>query len=201
MQLHSKTVGEIALREIVLGAEADDGDGDRTCEGRQRPLSAEARIGAKPLCDELVVRSHHCRATMVVTVSNRWHLCNATRGSVHGWVTMDVKPRNAVYQACLSCRATSMTGFNPLSTTGVVVRLDGDQQRFLGSTFAFRTRLHFLTAAHCVGDLDPSAIAIVLPRQPTPQQYSVRSIDRHPKADLALLTLDSEAVPFPFLLT
>lgn len=94
-----------------------------------------------------------------------------------------------------------MAGFNPLSTTGVLVRLDGDQQRFLGTTFGFRTRRHFLTAAHCVGDLGPSAVAVVLPREPTPQQYSVKNIELHPRADLALLTLHSEAVPPPFLST
>jgi hypothetical protein len=91
--------------------------------------------------------------------------------------------------------------FNPLSTTGILVWLDGDQQTFLGTTFGFRTPLHFLTAAHCVRDLDPAGVAVVLPREPTPLRYPVKTIHRHPTADLALLTLHSDAAARPFLST
>ena len=70
---------------------------------------------------------------------------------------------------CLCCGRRAWQVQPPLNP-GVLVQLDGDQQTFLGTTFGFRTRLHFLTAAHCVGDLDPSAVAVVLPREPTPLQ-------------------------------
>jgi hypothetical protein len=90
---------------------------------------------------------------------------------------------------------------NPLSTTGLLTRLDNGREIFLGTAFGFRTRRHFLTAAHCVGDLDASSLAIVLPRAPAPGHIFVKTIDRHPKADLALLTLVSDAAPQGFLST
>jgi hypothetical protein len=90
---------------------------------------------------------------------------------------------------------------NPLSATGLLTQLDRDREVFLGTACGFRTPRHFLTAAHCVGDLDAASVAVVLPHEPTPHRRPVKTIDRHPKADLALLTLVNDAVPQPFLTT
>jgi hypothetical protein len=73
---------------------------------------------------------------------------------------------------------------------------------FLGTCFAFREPTHFLTAAHCVGNLEAGNLSIftpaafLLPESVLP----VKSIVRHPKADLALLTVPpvDEGLILPF---
>jgi hypothetical protein len=61
---------------------------------------------------------------------------------------------------------------------------------FLGTTFAFRSGRHFLTAAHCVGDAKPSELAVELVGHGS---FRVAEVDRHPQADLALLVLGADA--------
>ncbi len=56
--------------------------------------------------------------------------------------------------------------------------------QFLGTAFVFGSPQHFLTAAHCVGDVAPNRMAVLLPAG----WSTVSSIEKHPSADLAVLT-------------
>jgi hypothetical protein len=61
---------------------------------------------------------------------------------------------------------------------------------FLGTAFAFRTGQHYLTAAHCVGDLPASEIYVNV--RGLDNLMSVARVERHPTADVALLILESD---------
>lgn len=67
---------------------------------------------------------------------------------------------------------------------------EGKGPYLLGTCFAYRTDRHFLTAAHCVGDLSADKLMVTVPRIPAVGR--VASIDRHPTADVAVLTLDED---------
>lgn len=60
---------------------------------------------------------------------------------------------------------------------------------FLGSCFAFRQRHVYLTAAHCIGSLNATAIVISTPFQQS-GPWQVTNITTHPTADLAALEID-----------
>jgi hypothetical protein len=78
--------------------------------------------------------------------------------------------------------------------TGIakVLRCDEKSPRgvgFLGTGFALRQPTHFLTAAHCIGDL-PADELLVQPNHrliPSP----VSRVSKHPTADLAVLELSN----------
>jgi hypothetical protein len=103
----------------------------------------------------------------------------------------------------------------PLKATGMVVTVDygfdgsdPDEEvpeggakvgevLLLGTAFAFRTGQHYLTAAHCIGDLSPSDIYLNV--RGLDDLMSVAHVERHPTADVALLVLESDieqAEPF-----
>lgn len=82
-----------------------------------------------------------------------------------------------------------MARFNPLDAVGLLLKVNPDSEDswfFLGSCFAFRERRSFLTAAHCIGDLEAGDLRIHVPRVMRPPQ-PVTEVLRHPAADLALL--------------
>lgn len=72
---------------------------------------------------------------------------------------------------------------------GLLLHEEGERTQFLGTCFAFRSRQKFLTAAHCVGKLEASQVSIALPRVNLEKPYRVSGIERHPKADIAVLAL------------
>lgn len=79
------------------------------------------------------------------------------------------------------------------TTTAVVLRSDGvNKPVFLGSAFAFRKKTHFLTAAHCIGDLAHSSVYLGSPALNAGHATPVVSITRHPKADVAVLEVAAE---------
>ena len=81
---------------------------------------------------------------------------------------------------------------NPLKSTALLGLNDGGATTtFLGTAFAFRSRQHFVTAAHCVGDSQPSVLSITVPI--TGQALVVAEIHHHPSADIALLTVAQDA--------
>ncbi len=89
---------------------------------------------------------------------------------------------------------------NPLLATGLVMRAEPRGDTFLGSCFAIRDSGFFLTAAHCIGDLEASSV--VVRSAGTPERRLVLSIVRHPSADVAVLEIakaDEEGVePFVY---
>lgn len=78
-----------------------------------------------------------------------------------------------------------MKNANPIVNTGVLI--GPDNQNFMGSCFVFRHPNTFLTAAHCVKDIEPSHIQILLPLSETSEPFNVVSSDHHPTADIALI--------------
>ena len=84
---------------------------------------------------------------------------------------------------------------NPLSVVAQLTRMPS--RHFLGSCFAFRKPTHFLTAAHCVGTLDSSELAITL-LAPAPTTCRAVALDTHPDADLAVVRIE---VPDPHFIT
>ena len=67
---------------------------------------------------------------------------------------------------------------------------------FAGTCFAFRHSNVFVTAAHCVGDADPSMVFVFAPfAWPGRPMNEIQLVDRHPLADLAVLTLEDGAWP------
>lgn len=64
-----------------------------------------------------------------------------------------------------------------------------ENQAFLGTCFAFRRKTHFLTAAHCIGDLKENEILLAHPG--AGQTFKASSVVRHPTADIALIKVDS----------
>jgi trypsin-like peptidase len=84
---------------------------------------------------------------------------------------------------------------NPLSAVGLVFHVKGEGNAFLGTCFGFRQKTHFLTAAHCIGNLPAAEIGIGLPHVTTKGAHPVREVFRHPKADLAVLVLAGDYVP------
>jgi hypothetical protein len=61
---------------------------------------------------------------------------------------------------------------------------------FLGSCFAFRKKTHFLTAAHCVTTNSRERFVVLTPWEGV---YSaVGEVNKHPKADLAILKLQGD---------
>lgn len=83
--------------------------------------------------------------------------------------------------------------FNPLLAVGLVFSR-GDEGRVLGSCFAFRDRGHFLTAHHCIREVQPSNLGILLPRH-NERYLRVADIQLHPSADLAVLRTDDHEPP------
>lgn len=90
-------------------------------------------------------------------------------------------------ELALSDLRSNLPLMDPLKATGMVMQ--GDMSVFLGTAFAFRTGQHYLTAAHCVGDLEPSGIDVVALG---PGFAAVEKIERHPSADVALLVLERD---------
>lgn len=58
--------------------------------------------------------------------------------------------------------------------------MDGSQ--FCGTAFAFRTGRYYVTAHHCVRDLDPATLAVKTIKL---GEAPVARIERHPSTDLA----------------
>jgi hypothetical protein len=82
---------------------------------------------------------------------------------------------------------------NQLNGIGMVMHPWANEGRgpyLLGTCFAFRSARHFVTAAHCVGDLRADRLVVVVPQVTGP--IRVTSVERHPSADVAILTLDEE---------
>ena len=76
---------------------------------------------------------------------------------------------------------------NPLISVGAFFHMREDGASFLGTCFPFRDENHFLTAAHCVGKLSPSAVAIGIPVDVHAGPIEVSEILLHPTADIAVL--------------
>ncbi len=77
---------------------------------------------------------------------------------------------------------------NPINATGLL--LNKKTGKPLGTCFAFRQPTHFLTAAHCVGNLRAEDIAIAC-KASLEEVCLIQRIEKHPRADLALLVLSS----------
>jgi hypothetical protein len=82
---------------------------------------------------------------------------------------------------------------NQLNGIGMLVHPwanDGHGPYLLGTCFAFRSNRHFLTAAHCVGDLEPDRLAVFVPHAAPVTR--VVGVEKHPVADVAILTVADE---------
>jgi hypothetical protein len=82
-----------------------------------------------------------------------------------------------------------MRNLNPFTNTGVLIRRNDNA--FLGSCFVFRYPESFLTAAHCVSELEPCEICILLPGSGTSIAFDVDSIKKHDQADIAALQVSN----------
>ena len=83
--------------------------------------------------------------------------------------------------------------FNALNGVGLIVRAAQSEQAsggFLGSCFAFRAPDYWVTAAHCIGDLEGNQLGVF---SPTGMPLKVaRRVIRHPTADIAILNVVRE---------
>ena len=88
----------------------------------------------------------------------------------------------------------------PFYSVGVLYRIDSADVSFLGTCFAYRTKSHFLTAAHCVDGLQGEQIGITLPLIDHGGFIRLLGITPHPSADLAILetapVVKEELAPF-----
>jgi hypothetical protein len=94
-----------------------------------------------------------------------------------------------------------MTWPRPFHSVALVLGTENPRRPvFLGTCFAYRSRLRFLTAAHCVGEIPASQLTILLPLSEHDDIIGVDEIIRHPAADLAVLAVSSrvsdEVLPF-----
>ena len=80
---------------------------------------------------------------------------------------------------------------NPLSAVHLLAHQDELGPRFaaLGSCFAFRRRTHILTAAHCIGETSIDKLSVISDQGEQRLTRRAQSVDKHPVADLALITL------------
>lgn len=106
-----------------------------------------------------------------------------------------------------------MPHFNAITATGLLIGISsrGLMQHFLGSCFAFRDPHAYLTAAHCVGELDPERLAVWVPgggpveyvREDEVQTWTgvshplkpVTQAVRHESADIAVLRVAEDTHP------
>ncbi len=85
---------------------------------------------------------------------------------------------------------------NPLDGVGLLFHTEGPARSgFLGTCFAFRQPTHYLTAAHCVGNLQANGVGIGLRVSASADPHPVKEIIRHPSADLAILVLEEAPSP------
>jgi hypothetical protein len=83
---------------------------------------------------------------------------------------------------------------------GVLAVEKDDDIAFLGTTAAFRDGAHYLTASHCVPPDIPAqpspgsglTVSLASGAGPTGFMGRVRSVARHPEADLAVLTVEGD---------
>jgi hypothetical protein len=82
-----------------------------------------------------------------------------------------------------------MPPFNPLQAVATIWgREIADEPVFLGTCFAFRSRRNFLTAAHCVANLESRQLAVVNVGDERKVIWrGVSGVERHPTADIAVL--------------
>jgi Trypsin-like peptidase domain len=82
-----------------------------------------------------------------------------------------------------------MPPFNPIQAVATIWgREIEDSPVFLGSCFAFRSQRAFLTAAHCVGDVKSSQLAVVNVGENRKVIWRpVSNVERHPSADIAVI--------------
>src|ERR1700674_213212 len=77
---------------------------------------------------------------------------------------------------------------NPLRAVGQAVHWEpkkGIGPTFIGTCFAYRRQGHFITAAHCLGDLQADQLGVM-----TPQRALIKSaiaLTPHPTADIAII--------------
>ncbi len=84
------------------------------------------------------------------------------------------------------------------ATSFIFIPISDDKVNILGSCFAYFSRHVFLTAAHCIGDIPPSALRVWSPTEDTPHRL-IRRVVTHPTADLAVLISEppgSDFTPF-----
>ena len=84
-----------------------------------------------------------------------------------------------------------MVQFDPIQATGLLLHVNQERQAFLGSCFAFREDRAFLTAAHCVTNLEPHEVSAWFPGEGSdPVELPIRRMEwihRHSNADVAIL--------------
>ena len=86
------------------------------------------------------------------------------------------------------------TWLRPFYSVGLLFSArDPASLSFLGSCFAYLTKRHFVTAAHCLGKLEPHEVRIVLPLVAQEDLGVVSAICRHPEADVAVLETPEDA--------
>lgn len=78
-----------------------------------------------------------------------------------------------------------MKNMNPAVNTGIL--LDSKNNSFLGSCFIFRYPDKVITAYHCIKSKKIEDITLIFPGSNPKKIYSVKSINAHPTADLAVL--------------
>jgi hypothetical protein len=88
----------------------------------------------------------------------------------------------------------------PNSTALVFLKREGQPFEFLGTACAYRSGQHYLTAAHCVRELEPEALCLIAPGEA--ELVWVESVATHPTADIALLIAKKDApAAEPFWMT
>jgi trypsin-like peptidase len=85
---------------------------------------------------------------------------------------------------------------NPLAAVRLLLHIDQQEDlSFLGTCFAFRHPHYLLTAAHCVGELTETGLAVASPADIEGSSLLVnrvqvsQSIIKHPTADVAIVTV------------
>ena len=88
---------------------------------------------------------------------------------------------------------------NPVAAVGQLLRDGEANPEFLGSCFAYRSRTHLITAAHCVTGLVAKEILVATTHQRVVLRRGTR-LRIHPTADLAIVETESgDDMMEPFL--
>jgi hypothetical protein len=95
-----------------------------------------------------------------------------------------------------------MTWRRPFYSVGLLFNIsDEGHPAFLGTCFAYGSNGSFLTAAHCLGNLEAHQLGILLPIIDQEDFNPIKEVIKHETADVAFLRLDPIEAPelLPFL--
>ena len=134
------------------------------------------------------VQARHLEALDQALADGRWEGKRISNGLVMNGQTNPIAASGVLY------RATGGEAAGRAKTVAPHDLADSDRV-FCGTCCAFRQTNAFLTAGHCVGDVDSRLFIATAGQAPWDPLLEVVSVDRPENADLAVLRVDDGAWP------